>query len=186
MPLRLLLAAVWLALGVGTAWAPGSLVLLLAGQLDVSEHVARSLAWGVVGLELGLGLGLILSTLVRALRPLGLISLLLALVGLGLVLFVDELRACACFGLIPSRAFLPKLVALGVLVYLSALVAWPKPPAIPSGRREGFGEVVRLDPSPGTDLAEPSEAGRISRLPEAHAATGDELHRPRGREHTPR
>ena len=186
MPLRLFLAALWLALGVATAWAPRSLVLLLADHLDASDPVARSLVWGLVGLELGMGLGLILSTFVRALRPLGLISLVLAVVGLALVLLVDELRACACFGLIPSRAFLPKLVVLGVLVYLSALVAWPKPPKIPSGRREAFGEVVRLGPDPGTDLADPPEAGTISRLPEAPAAARDEHHRSRGREHTPR
>ena len=183
---RLLLAALWLTLGVATAWAPRSLVLFLVHQLGVAEPVAGALTWGLVGLELGLGVGLILSTFLAWLRPLGLISLALSIVFLGLVLLVHDLRTCNCFGALDARPFLTKLVILGVLLYLSALAAWPGPPKLASGRTVGFTEVIRRTPGPGPDLATPSGPGTIARSPEVLTTPrGTDLQQ-LGREHTPR
>lgn len=164
---RLLLACLWLGLGVATALAPRSLMFVLLEHLGVSEAFAGGLTWGIIGVELALGLGLILSVPLKWLRPLGLISLILSVVFLGLVLLVDDLRSCNCFGAIEARPFLTKLAILGGLVYLSALVAWPKPPKLPTGRTEGFTEVIRRTPGPGPDLATPPGPGTIARSPEA-------------------
>ena len=183
---RLLLACLWLTLGVATAWAPRSLILFLADHLGVTEAFAGALTWGLIGIELGMGLGLILSVPLRWLRPLGPISLVLSLVFLGLVLLLDDLRTCNCFGVLEARPFLPKLVILGALLYLSALVAWPKPPKLPSGRTAGFTEVVRRVPGPGSDLATPPGPGTIARSPEATSTPGGTSQGQRGREHTPR
>jgi hypothetical protein len=161
-------------------------MLFLAEHLGVTQDVATALTWGLVGTELGMGLGLILSSVVSWLRPLGAISLALSVVSLALLLLVDDLRACNCFGVLGAHAFLPKLVAVGVLVYLSALVAWPKPPKIPQECTESFTEILRRPQGPGPDLATPPGPGTIARSPEAHPTSSGEIHRPRGREHTPR
>ena len=183
---RLLLAASWLVLGVATAWAPRSLMLFMVERLGVGEEVAGALTWGLIGVELGLGLGLVLSVHVPWLRPLAPLSLVLSLVFLGLVLLVPDLRTCNCFGALDARPFLTKLVVLGGLLYLSALAAWPGPPKIPRGTTEGFRDVIRRTPGPGPDLATPSEAGTIARSPEALSMQrGTDLRHP-GREHTPR
>lgn len=186
MPTRLLLAAAWLTLGVATAWAPRSLLLFLSGHLGLGEPAAGALTWGVIGLELGMGLGLILSVVVSWLRPLGLLSLLLSALLLALVLLVGDLRTCNCFGVLAARPFLTKLVILGALLYLSALAAWPKPPKLPTGNTQGFRDVIRRGTGPGPDLAAPSGPGTIARSPEAPSAPGGDAARPRDREHTPR
>jgi len=183
---RLLLAALWLILGTATAWAPRSLVLFSVEHVGVTEQVAGAMTWGLIGIELGLGLGLILSVPIRWLRPLGPVSLVLSILFLGLVLVVDDLRTCNCFGVLGARPFLTKLVILGVLLYLSALVAWPKPPRLPSGKAEGFRDVIRRTPGPGPDLATPSGPGTIARSPEATSTLGGTDQGRSGREHTPR
>jgi hypothetical protein len=154
--------------------------------VGVGEALAGALTWGLIGIELGLGLGLVLSVHIRWLRPLAPISLALSLVFLGLILLVDDLRTCSCFGALDARPFLTKLVVLGVLLYLSALAAWPGPPRIPKGTTEGFRDVIRRTPGPGPDLATPSGAGTIARSPEAPSMQhGTDLRQP-GREDTPR
>ena len=132
MLIRLLLALAWLALGVATAWAPRSLTFFLAEEAGLTTDVAGALVWGLIALELGLGLGLILSCRLAWLRPLGALSLLLSLGFLVLILLVKPLRTCDCFGLLDARPFLHKLIVLGALVYLSALAAWPRPAKMPA------------------------------------------------------
>ena len=129
---RLLLAALWLVLGVATAWAPRSLLLLLVEHVGVGEALAGALTWGLIGIELGLGLGLVLSVHIRWLRPLAPISLALSLVFLGLVLLVDDLRSCNCFGALDARPFLTKLVVLGGC---STCRPWPPGPGPRGSRR---------------------------------------------------
>jgi len=132
---RVVLGGLWIALGAGQLVEPTGLAHALATHLAVTDRVARALAWGVVAVEFALGLGLVASRRVRWLRPLGPISLVISTALLALVVLVEDLRACPCFGALGLADYTHKLAVFGVLLYLSALVSFPAPDPIPSGRK---------------------------------------------------
>lgn len=167
---RLLLGGLWIAFAAGQVADSTGLCAFLAERLHVSPNLARSLAWGVVGVEVALGLGIVAARRVRWLRPLGPVSLVLATALLALVVLDHDARTCHAFGALGLSRYSYKLAVLGTLLFLSALVCYPAPEPLPRGHDPRAHAPSGRDPHPHEPQRQDAQAPEPRGRPAHHGS----------------
>ena len=125
---RVVLALLWLTLGLAKALQPGELQSYLVLEHEFAESTAVAITWGVVALEFTMGVLLLLPQVpalqqaVPSLRRTTLILSTLAALGFLLYILTHQKPAtpCGCFGALGEATHGRRLLLVGMLILLGA------------------------------------------------------------------